>query len=174
MKFDLTNPRTLSMTAIMTALVLALTRAAIVPNGVGYNHLGDVAIYFASFAFGPWVGMIAGGIGAALADITTGAYAGFAPLSLIVHGLEGFVAGWIYWKRPNTTGLVLGILAGGVIVVAGYFIGEYFGPSIWGGPAQAGTEWVSNIFQALIGAIGAIVFVMVRRAYPRLQSADAD
>src|SRR5262249_47439675 len=108
MKFDLTNPRTLSMTAIMTALVLALTRAAIVPNGVGYNHLGDVAIYFASFAFGPWVGMIAGGVGAALADITTGAYAGYAPLSLVVHGLEGFIAGWIYLKRRNTTGLILG------------------------------------------------------------------
>src|SRR5205814_1914609 len=101
MKFDLTNPRTLSMTAIMTALVLALTRAAIVPNGVGYNHLGDVAVFFSAFAFGPWIGMISGGIGAALADLTAG-YGNYAPLSLVVHGLEGFVIGYIYLKRPNT------------------------------------------------------------------------
>src|SRR5688500_18673510 len=110
MKFNLNNPRTLSMTAIMTALVLALTRSAIIPNGVGYNHLGYVAIFFAAFAFGPWVGLIAGGIGAALADITAG-YGAFAPLTLIVHGLEAFVAGWIYYKRPDTVGLALGWLA---------------------------------------------------------------
>ena len=45
MKFDLNNPRTLATTAVMTALVLALTRP-IVPTPVGYTHLGDVAIYF--------------------------------------------------------------------------------------------------------------------------------
>jgi uncharacterized membrane protein len=171
MKFNLNNPRTLSMTAIMTGLVLALTRAAFIPNGVGYNHLGDVAVYFAAFAFGPWVGLIAGGVGTALADITTGQYAAFAPLSLIVHGLQGFAAGWIYYKRPNITGMTLGWFVGAVILVAGYFLGEYFS-LIWGGPAQALIEWPTNILQALIGALGGVVYIAVLRAYPRLGRAE--
>ena len=171
MKFDLSNPRTLSLTAIMTALVLALTRAAIIPNGVGYNHLGDVAVFFTAFAFGPWAGLIAGGLGTALADVTA-SYGYFAPLTFVVHGLQGFVAGWIYMKRPNTSGLVLGVIVGGLIVVGGYFLGEYFIP-IWGGPAQALGEWIPNIFQVLIGALGAVVYVAVRRAYPQIQPMDS-
>ncbi len=77
MRSDLNNPGRLATLAIMTALVLALTRP-IVPTPVGYTHLGDSAIYFATYAFGPWVGMIAGGLGTALADLLTGAYASFA------------------------------------------------------------------------------------------------
>lgn len=172
MKFDLANPRTLSMTAIMTALVLALTRAAIVPNGVGYNHLGDVAVFFTAFAFGPWAGLIAGGVGTALADVTAN-YGSFAPLSLVVHGLQGFAAGWIYAKRPDTLGLILGVVVGGLIVVGGYFLGEYFVP-IWGGPAQAVAEAPLNVIQVLIGAIGAAIYLMVRRAYPQLRASESD
>ena len=59
MKFDLNNPRTLATTAIMTALVLGLTLIHITttPTG-GYIHFGDIALYFAAFAFGPWVGLV--------------------------------------------------------------------------------------------------------------------
>jgi len=171
MKFDLNNPRTLSMTAIMTALTLALTRSA-VPNGVGYNHLGDIAVFFTAFAFGPWAGLVAGGLGTALADILSGAYAGYAPLSFMVHGLEGFVAGYIYLQRRDIIGLVLGLVAGGVIVVGGYFGGEYLNEG-WGGPVQALGEWPGNIIQVAIGVVGAVVFYAVQRAYPRLRQMGA-
>ncbi len=168
MAFDLKDPRKLALVGIMTALVLAMTRSA-VPNGIGYNHLGDVAIFFTSFAFGPWAGMIAGGIGTALADLLSGEYAAFAPLSLLVHGLQGFVAGWIYLKRPDNTGLILGVVVGGVIIVGGYFLGEALVP-LWGVGDAVG-ELLPNTVQALIGAVGAVVYVAVKRAYPQLQSA---
>jgi uncharacterized membrane protein len=172
MKFDLNNPRTLSMTAIMTALVLALTRASIVPNGVGgYSHLGDVAILFTSFAFGPWAGMVAGGLGTALADVSTGAYAAFAPLSFVAHGLEGFAAGWIFSRRQDNVGLALGTLVGAIIVIGGYFLGEYFFP-LWGGPATAFGELLPNTIQMAIGSLGGLVYLAVRRAYPQLRAED--
>jgi uncharacterized membrane protein len=171
MKFDLNNPRKLSIVAIMIALVVALTRP-IIPTPIGYTHLGDSAVYFATFAFGPWVGLLAGGLGTAIADVLTGEYAFFAPLSLIVHGLQGLVAGWVYLKRRDILGLALGTLAGGLIVVGGYFLGETLFP-IWGGLANAIGEAPFNVVQVLIGSVGALVYLAVSRAYPRLlQSGD--
>ena len=170
MKFDLNNPRILALTGVMTALVLALTRP-IVPTPVGYTHLGDSAIYFATFAFGPWVGLVAGGIGTGLADIFSGGYAHFAPLSLMVHGLQGFVAGAIYRKRQDIMGLVAGVIAGGLIVVGGYFIGEALF-SIWGGMAGAIGELPFNVMQVLVGSVGAAIYLAVARAYPRLRQSE--
>ena len=168
MKFDLDNPRTLATTAVMTALVLGLTlvRIAVTPIN-GYVHLGDIAIFFTSFAFGPWAGLVAGGLGTGLADVVSG-YAIFAPLSLVVHGLQGLVAGWIVRRRPTSAGLVLGVLAGGVILVAGYFIGEAVVP-VFGGPALALSEVPFNAVQAAFGSLGAVVYAAVVRAYPRLR-----
>lgn len=171
MKFDLNNPRTLATTAVMTALVIALTRYASFPNGLGgYIHLGDIAIFFTSFAFGPWAGLIAGAVGTGVADVL-GGYAAFAPLSAIVHGLEGFAAGMIYRRMPNMKGLALGLVVGSAIVIAGYFIGEYLVP-VLGGPAVAFSEVPFNAIQMLVGSLGGLVYLAVERAYPRIRQAD--
>jgi uncharacterized membrane protein len=169
MKFDLTNPRTLATTAIMTALVLALTLLIHVPTPIGgYAHLGDIAVNFAALAFGPIIGLISAGIGTALADVL-GGYASFAPLTLVVHGLQGLVVGLIYWRKRSTTTLIAAVVVGAVIVVAGYFIGEAL---FYGGPAEASLEIPSNIVQELVGMVGILVFLAVQRAYPRLTRAN--
>lgn len=172
MKFDLNNPRTLATTAIMTALVLGLTLVHITttPTG-GYIHFGDIALYFAAFAFGPWAGLVAGGLGTALADVL-GGYASFAPLTLIVHGLQGFVAGLIAYKSKSPWRLGLGILVGGLILVGGYFAGEVMFPQLFGGFAAALGEAPGNAVQGLFGVLGAVIYVAVARAYPRLRQAD--
>lgn len=176
MKFDLTNPRTLATTAIMTALVLGLTLIHVAPTPIGgYIHLGDIAINFAALAFGPWVGLIAGGVGAALSDILSG-YAVFSPITLVVHGLQGLLVGWIYWRKRSTGAMAAGLAAGTITVVLGYFIGEtLFYASASGvttSSAQALVEVPWNIVQELVGLLGAVVFVAVARAYPRLTRAE--
>lgn len=175
-KFDLNNPRTLATTAVMTALVLALTFVHIAQTPIGgYIHLGDIAITFASFAFGPWIGMVAGGLGTGLADVLSG-YAVYSPLSLIVHGLQGFVIGWIF-RSGNTQSLkegvrfALGVVAGSLIVVAGYFLGESLIP-IFGGMAYAATEIPWNFVQEAVGATGIAVYLAVAQAYPRLRQSS--
>jgi energy-coupling factor transport system substrate-specific component len=168
MKFDLNNPRTLATTGMMTALIMGLTLVHVAQTPIGgYIHLGDIAIYFTAFAFGPWAGLVAGGLGPALADVVSG-YASFAPLSLIVHGLQGFVAGWIVRDRPTFVRLALAILAGGLIVVAGYYAGESLIP-VFGGPGYAATEVPFNALQETLGALGAVIYVAVARAYPRIR-----
>ncbi len=169
MRFDLNNPRNLATTAIMTALVLGLTLIQVAQTPVGgYIHLGDIAIYFASFAFGPWVGLIAGGLGTGLADVVSG-YSVFAPLSLIVHGLQGLVAGWIVRERQTPRHFTLALLSGSAILIVGYFIGESL---FFGGPGYAIFEVPWNLVQEAVGWFGVSIYVAVARAYPRLRHAD--
>ena len=88
-----------------------------------------------------------------------------------MHGIQGFVAGLIYRKRPDTVGLILALVAGGLIVVGGYFIGEYL-VAIWGGPAGAVGEVPFNAVQVLVGSLGGLVYLAVARAYPRIRQED--
>ena len=83
----LTDPRTLALTGVMTAVIFALTRGVQIPTPVGgYVHLGDAGVLFTGFAFGPVVGTIAGALGTALADVTS-PYAQWATFTLVIHGL---------------------------------------------------------------------------------------
>lgn len=157
------DPQMLAVTAMMIAIVFVLTRAVQVPTPVvGYIHLGDLGVFFSAFAFGPIVGAVAGGLGTALADITS-PYAQWAVYSLLIHGTQGWVAGWLARRLPGVWGLVAAGLAGIVIVVAGYLLAG----TILMGLGAALTEVPLNLIQAFIGAvISAPLYAAVRRAYP--------
>lgn len=157
------DPRTLAVTAVMTAIVFVLTRMVQVPTPArGYIHLGDAGIFFSAFAFGPWVGAVAGGLGTGLADITSG-YPQWAIFSLLIHGLQGWVVGWTSERWSGVTGLILSTVVGGVIVVVGYLAAGM----ILSGVGAAIGELPLNILQVAVGAaIGVPLFVLVRQAYP--------
>ena len=140
------------------------------PATQGIFTLADLAIFFAAFAFGPYSAAIAGGAGTALIDVIGGT-AQYAPISLLVHGLEGLVAGAIAAAgKKGPREIVLWIIAGaaGIILVAGgYFLAEVV---FFGGPATAVTEVLPNVAQGGIGAVGgALLTAAVRRAYPPVQ-----
>jgi len=160
------DARTIAVTAIMIAIVAVFTLAIRVPFAPtrGYFNFSDVAVYFAAFAFGPWVGLVAGGVGAALADIM-GGYTMYAPLTFFAHGLEGLVAGFI-GRGKGVTRMILGWALGAVVMLAFYFVGEAF---VFGmGIGAAGAEALTvNIPQVVAGGIVGIPLVLaVRRAYP--------
>lgn len=157
------DPRILALTAVMTAVVFVLTSLVRVPTPArGYIHLGDSAIFFSAFAFGPLVGGIAGGLGTALADIS-GGYPQWAIFSLLIHGAQGWVAGWLSARWPGMKGLVLAAVVGAAIVVAGYFGAGV----LLSGLAAAVGELPLNIVQVSVGAIiGVLLYSAVLRAYP--------
>ena len=98
------DPRLLAITAVMTAIVFVLTRVIQIPTPAkGYIHLGDAGVFFGAFAFGPFAGAIAGGLGTALAD-AAGGYPQWAIFSFLIHGLQGLVVGWLYRKWPMAWG----------------------------------------------------------------------
>jgi uncharacterized membrane protein len=157
------DPRLLAVMAIMTAITFVLTRAVQVPTPVvGYIHLGDVGVFFSAFAFGPWVGAVAGGLGTALADLTS-PYAQWAVFSLLIHGAQGWIAGWISKRWQGFPGVLLAAVLGGAIVVVGYLGAG----TILVGFGAALTEVPLNLVQAAAGALVSIpLLVAVRQAYP--------
>lgn len=158
------SPARIALLAVLIALTTVFTLLVRVPTPArGYVNLSDVAVTFASLLFGPWIGAAAGGIGTALADLL-GGFAAFAPLSLVAHGLEGLVIGLLALGRRSLSSLILAWLAGSVVMVACYLIGE--GLFYTGWPAAI-AEAPLNAFQALIGGLVGIPLVLaVRRAYP--------
>ena len=162
------GPRTMALIAIMTAVTIVFTLAVRVPFAPtrGYFTLADVGVYFAAFAFGPSIGFIVGGLGTGLADIL-GGYAHFAIWSFLIHGLQGFVAGYLGHRR-EWSGTIAGWLAGAVVMIGGYFLVEYWLEGF--GPA-AGEAMTVNLPQVIIGGLVAMgLLAAVRRSYPQIDT----
>lgn len=159
--------RQIVLSGVMIALVAVFTLAIRVPFAPtrGYFNFSDVAVFFAGFAFGPWIGLIAGGVGAGLADVV-GGYAMYAPLTFFAHGLEGLLAGYIGGRSQGVARMIVGWALGAVVMLAFYFVGEAVIFRMGVGPAA--TEALTiNIPQVVAGGIVAIPLVLaVRRAYP--------
>ncbi|MGQ9513664.1 MAG: ECF transporter S component [Thermoproteota archaeon] len=81
-----------------TAFVAVLTMIfrLDIPATKGYFNLGDAAIFISALLMGPAVGMFSGGVGSAIADMI--GYPIFAPGTLFVKGIEGFIAGFLYMR----------------------------------------------------------------------------
>ncbi len=73
---------------LLIALVAVCTMVFQIPVSAtqGYVHLGDSMILLVGVFFGARYGMVAGGIGSALADVLSG-YSHWAPFTLIIKGL---------------------------------------------------------------------------------------
>ena len=158
--------REIALTALMAALIFVLTAVPRIPVPAtgGYIHLGDVGVTFAACAFGPWVGMVAGGLGTALADLL--GYPQWAIFSLLIHGLQGLAVGWILRRDVNWLTSVQATLVGAIIVVAGYFLAGV----ILQGPAVAVLEVLPNTVQGISGGLlGLPLFIAVREAYPPVE-----
>ncbi|MBI5876949.1 MAG: ECF transporter S component [Chloroflexi bacterium] len=161
------DARTISLMAVMTAVVFVFTRAISIPVANGYLNFSDIAIFFAAFAFGPWVGLVAGGLGASLADLSLG-YSQFAPFTFIAHGGEGLLAGYLAFKLAGNARYIWGWLAGAVAMVAVYFLAEALIEPL-GGMVQALSDFPVNIIQVVAGGlVGYALLFAVRRAYPQI------
>ncbi len=157
--------RRMTVTALMAALIFVLTRLVQIPTPArGYIHLGDAGVVFAALAFGPWVGAVAGGLGTALADLTS-PYAQWAIFSLVIHGVQGWAVGMFVRRQRTPLTLTLAVIASLVIVAGGYFAAG----ALLMGVGVALTEVVPNVIQALSGGlIGVPLFAAVGSAYPPL------
>lgn len=159
------DARTIALTGIMIAVVAAFTLLIRIPIAAtgGYVNLSDVAVFFTAFTLGPIPGLVAGGIGAGLADVV-GGYPEFSWLSFIAHGLEGLLAGYIVQRGLGAGPMVLGWLVGAAAMVACYFLGETL---VLTGVGPALGEAPFNVLQVIIGGVvGAALTVAVRQAYP--------
>lgn len=111
-----------------------------IPATTGYFNIGEAVIYIAAILFGPYVGAIAGGVGAAISDALLAPV--FWPGTLFIKAFEGAIVGFLGRKaikagsslRWKTFTLVLGLITGILLIIIGvfYYTGEV--QIFWGIP----------------------------------------
>lgn len=157
------DSRTIAIAGMMLAFVFVMTWVPKVPIPGGYIHLGDAAIYAASFLFGPVVGVFAAAFGTTFSDLAAG-YGAWAPGTFVIHGVQGLVVAFMAWRR-NWTAMVAAAIVGGAIVVGGYFVYQWV--ILGEGVGAASASVLLNTLQVVVGGILGIALVLaVRRAYP--------
>jgi len=159
------DARTVAITAVMIAVVAAFTMFIRVPIPAtgGYVNLSDVAVFFVAFTFGPVPALVAGGVGAGLADVL-GGFAEFAWLSFLAHGLEGLLAGYVARRGFGPAATLVAWAVGAAAMLLGYFLGE---TRVMTGVGAALGEVPFNALQVVVGGVlGVALTVAVRRAYP--------
>ena len=164
-----TNVKNLVFASLLAALACVATMVITVPSPTGgYMNLGDTVVLLSAYLLGPWWGAAAGGIGSMLADLFAG-YAAYAPATLIIKGVMGLLAGFLYQAlgRKKWAVLPCGIVAE-AIMVFGYW--GYDG-ILMGSLMGAAVGIPSNLMQAAFGlaASAALTLALKGSKYVRDQ-----
>lgn len=152
----------------MMAATAALTVLISIPFPLtrGYFNLGDAMVMLSGLLLGARLGGMAGGVGSAIADVVLG-YPFYAPLTLLIKGTEGFLAGLIGHNRSFRFRLV-GVVVAAIAMLLGYFSVET--PLYGIGPAILELSTI-NIIQVTAGAAISLVLInILLRAYPAIGS----
>jgi uncharacterized membrane protein len=164
------TPLKLTAAIMFIALVCVVTISFTlsVPVTGGYFNLGEAIIYIAALTFGSIVGALAGGVGAAIADIIVAPL--FAPGTLIIKGVEGAIVGFLGKKLVKQTSksnwriytALLGIAVGVLLATTGavYYSGSvalYMG--IPPPPEPTVTVFVPAEFWYLLGSVTALLII---------------
>ncbi len=167
----------IALLAIMTALATIMTIVIQIPypGTSGYFNFGDTMVMLGGLLLGPVGGFFAGGVGSALADVISG-YTFYAPITLIVKGLEGMAVGFFSFKVKKHVRLskwdILGVILGAIIMLAGYFVAQViiFAPILGVAVAIAtaiGELVTVNLAQVVIGGAVALIVGPTIRSYLR-------
>ncbi len=149
----LSNVQNIAVTAVFIALTYVFTafvniRLPIMAKG-GLVHLGNIPLFIAAILFGWKVGMIAGGVGMALFDLTSG-WVSWAPFTLIVVGMMGFAVGKISGNKNSYARNLTAVLVALVIKVVGYYITEWI---LYGNMFTPASSIPGNIVQVAVAGI---------------------
>ncbi len=162
------NDKTFAL--VVDALFIALTfvatwliniRLPLAGSG-GLIHLGNVPLFVAGMLIGRKCGMLAGGIGMAMFDLMSG-WTAWAPFTLVIVGLMGYMIGLISEKQPfknRTANDILAIIVALAIKIVGYYFAEVILYGNWVAPVGS---IPGNIIQVGVSGIIVLVFMPLLR-----------
>jgi uncharacterized membrane protein len=162
------NLRKIIMAALFAALACVATMSIRIPTPgtSGYIHPGDAIVILSGVILGPVWGLLAGGIGSAMADLL-GGYFIYVPITFVIKGLVAFVSGMIYQKiGKDSKSRYIAVILGGVVdiifVAGGYFLCEAPMYTIAGAAASV----PANLVQGTAGLVIAAVLYPILIAVP--------
>jgi len=144
-------------TALLTALVFVATsfiniRLPIAASG-GLVHLGTAMLVIASVVFGKEKGAIAGAVGMAIFDLSSG-WALWAPFTFVIRGVMGYILGAISYSNnksgDNNIINIIAVIVSGVWMIGGYYITEVILYGNWFSPVASIPGDITQIVMALI------------------------
>lgn len=146
--------REIALIAVLAALTFLGTLIHVRTSPSSYFNLSEAVVYVSALLFGGTIGGLAGGTGAALADIVLGAALPWAPISFVIKTLEGLIVGFIAslpWKN-RLMGDFISCLAAIPLMIGGYVVATGF---IYGWPSAL-IEFYTDIVQAPVGLLLAL------------------
>ncbi|HEY9061172.1 MAG TPA: ECF transporter S component [Pseudobacteroides sp.] len=120
------STKKIALGGLFMALICVTTIVTQIKLYTGYFNLGDIFVMTAAVLLGRYYGFAVGGIGAAIADLYLGSPI-YAPITLIVKGMEAFVIASIIGNSKRAEINIKTVIAfgtGAFIMVVGYFIAE--------------------------------------------------
>ena len=159
---------------MFTAFVAAATSvfSVYIPATTGYFNVGEIMVYTSALLMGPYVGAFAGGVGSMISDLSLG-YPYYAPGTLMIKGLEGFIVGYLGTRPfPSVSkarwrgiavgfGLVFSLALG--YVGASFLSGDhpiYLG-GVWNLPAFTFDVNVPDYFWPILAAVTFIIVIVL-------------
>lgn len=165
--------KSIAIYALMSALVMVATFVVRIPMVAtdGYLNLGDGVLLYCGVAFGPVAGLIAGGIGSALADMIAG-YAHWILPTFLIKGFEGALAGMLFWalgkgNKNRFLSASISSVPAALVMVVGYFFAS------WIMKGSAAVAWTSVPGNAVQGAIGVALALFLLATTARIKNFGA-
>lgn len=166
--------KSIAVYALMSALVMVATFVVRIPMVAtdGYLNLGDGLLLFCGVAFGPAAGLVAGGIGSALADMIAG-YAHWILPTFLIKGAEGALAGFVFLLLHKVNGknrflsATVATLPSAVLMVVGYFFAS------WIMKGSAAVAWTSVPGNAIQGGVGIALSLFLLASTSRIKNFGA-
>lgn len=149
------------LTALLCALTCVATMVLVIPSpSGGYMNLGDAVVLLGACLLGPVYGALAGGVGAALADLLAG-FPVYVPATLIIKAGMGLLAGCLYQKLKEKPWAVAvcGVAAESIMVV-GYWL---YDGLLMKSLAGSAVGIPANLAQAAFGMAAAALLVSALR-----------
>ena len=146
---------------MLASLTCVATMILRIPSPLGgFINLGDCIVLLCGWLLSPVYGLLAAGIGSALADVFSG-YAFYAPATFIIKALMALVAGKTAAALSKKTNPLLSNTLSGLfaecIMLGGYYIFEGF---VYGFVASL-VNIPANAIQGAVGLVLGCILVQI-------------
>ena len=145
--------RVLAKYAMFAVLVFVATYALKIPIYHGLPHMGDAVIMALALTFGKQAGAVAGALGAMLSALLSGYNIVWLPVSFIIHGLQGYLTGWIGYNSRFFLRRLLAVVIGGLVMSVLYQIVSF----LYYGIGAALPQFIGNVLQFSSGVVVSLI-----------------